>query len=550
MSILDRILGMFFNYNFLEIELTGQIPEEKEQSFLPFMSRNRKLTLWEVEKLLTYVENDAGIEGVIIKLSELGVGLGRANGIRERLRALREKGKRVIVYLESGGNVEYLIASSGESIYIPPWGMLNLIGLKAELTFYKDALSKLGVKAYMKGLGEYKSAAETFTRDSMSEPHREMIDSLTGDLEAQLELSISEGRGIGAGEVKRLVDQGPYTARGAFECGLTDGVAYETELEDLIRESCGIKIKTIKAHRLLRFINLKDSLKSAVGRIAGKRNIVAVVSMTGIITSGRSRGSGALKTMGASSLIGMLEGVEADRRVVAVVLRVLTPGGSGVASDLLRNKLKMISRKKPVVVSMSDVATSGGYLIALGADKVVTDPMSLTGSIGIVSGKFDLSGLYQKLGVKKESVSQGKRALMFSVNRGFTEDEDEKLGQIIASYYREFVKVVSEERAMDMSSAESAARGRVWTGKQAKELGLVDELGGLTDAFRIAVRESGLGDDSQAVVKFISEKRGIQISEVLGTESLLRALDHVFESLSSLTRERFLAIMPYDIDVR
>lgn len=542
--------GFLRRYNFLEIELTGDIPEEIERSFFPFSGGRRKLTHWEVESALTYAQKHPGILGVIVKLSNLGIGLGRANGIRRRLLALREEGKRIIVFLESGGNVEYLIASCADYIYMPPWGMLNLIGLKAELTFYAEALSKLGVKAHMKGLGVYKSAAETFTRDSMSGPHREMMDSLLTDLEEQLERSISEGRGISVEEVKSLIDQGPYTSESAHESGLLNGVAYDAEIPGLIEQNSGIRIKALRASSLIVFMNLRDCLKSISRWVFRKRNVVAIVSVNGIITSGRSRKSSKAGTIGSGSLLDMLKRVEKDKSVRALILRVLTPGGSGVASDVLRNRLKMISEKKPVVVSMSDVAASGGYMIALGADRVVADPMSLTGSIGIVSGKLDLSGFYKKVGIGKEAVSKAKRALIFSLHRGFSKDEDEKLLEIMESYYEKFVEIVSTERGMGMSSAESAAGGRVWTGNQAKELGLVDELGGLIDAYQTAVNISGLKDSSRVEVKFISEKRGIQISDLMRVNSLSYVVDLLFESLSSLTRERVLTIMPYDIDVK
>lgn len=542
--------GLLLRYNFVELELTGEVPEEVEKSFLPFSRGRRKLTQWEVERVLTYVQGHPGIMGVVLKLSNLGIGLGRANGIRKRLLALREEGKRVIVYMESGGNVEYLIASSAEYVYMPPWGMLNLIGLKAELTFYAEALSKLGVKAHMKGLGVYKSAAETFTRDSMSAPHREMIDSILTDLEKQLEKSISENRRLGEKEVKRLIDQGPYTAAKAHERGLVNGVAYDVEIPSLIEQDSGIKIKSVKAANLLSILNFENFLKSFPGRVFRNKNVIAIVSAYGIITSGRSGRSGTLRTIGSDSLAEMLRGVEQDSRIRALVLRVLSPGGSGVASDVIRQRLKAISEKKPVVISMSDVAASGGYMLALGADKVVADPMTLTGSIGIVSGKFDLSGLFKKVGIGVDSISKAKRALIFSSNRGFSKDEEEKLLEILESYYKKFVESVSRERGLDSSSAENAARGRVWTGNQAKELGLVDELGGLWDAYQLAVSLSDLHDAAKARVKFISEKRGIRISDLLRADSLSYAVDLFFDSLGSLRREKVLTILPFDIDIK
>ncbi|HVY56165.1 MAG TPA: S49 family peptidase, partial [Thermodesulfobacteriota bacterium] len=214
------LLETFRKYNFIKLELRGEIPEEEEKGLIPFLGRERKLTFGEIERILVSAERSAGIAGVIVSMSGLRIGLARANSLRRRLLFLRRRGKRVFVYLESGGNVEYLIASGGESIYMPPWSMLNLIGLGAEVTFLKDLLDKVGVSARLKGYGEYKSAAETFTRSSISEAHREMVDSILGSLRTQLEESITEGRGSRVRDIRALIDKGPFVAPSALVEGL------------------------------------------------------------------------------------------------------------------------------------------------------------------------------------------------------------------------------------------------------------------------------------------------------------------------------------------
>ncbi|MEM7008129.1 MAG: S49 family peptidase, partial [Thermodesulfobacteriota bacterium] len=247
MDFLDKLFGTFDKSNFVQIRLSGEIPEEEEKSFLPTMGAKKSLTMWDIEKVLTHVENSAKLLGVIISLSELRIGFARANLIRQRLSEIRASGKKVIVHLESGGNIEYLIASAADKIYMTPWGTLNLIGLKAEVTFYKDALDKIGVSANMKGFGEYKSAAETFTRDSMSTPHKEMMDSILDDLQTQLEGHISKGRGITPKEVKNLIDNGPYMTDIAQDNALIDGVCYETQLEENISILLQADLSVVKA---------------------------------------------------------------------------------------------------------------------------------------------------------------------------------------------------------------------------------------------------------------------------------------------------------------
>ncbi len=550
MTLIDKIFNSIINFNCVKIELRGEVPEEEESAPFPFLGGTRNLTLGEIEKILSTVGDDNRIECVILTIADLKIGLGRANAIRRSITRLKDKRKRVYVYIENGGNLEYLIATGGEKIFLPPWAMLNLIGLNAEVTFLRAALAKLGITAQMTGFGEYKSAAETFTRDSMSGPHMEMLDSILGDLEDQLEGHISESRGIDRPLVKSLIDTGPFAPEWALKAGLIDGIAYEDELDGMMSEAAGIKIRTFGAQRLNKVLKIKERLSSLQGMVMGRGGIISVVSDTGIVTLGDSRGSGAMKTIGSHSLINLLDRVSKDKNMRALVLRISTPGGSGIASDLIRKKIKLIAEKVPVIVSMSDVAASGGYMIAIGAKRIVADPMSLTGSIGIVSGKFDLGNFYEKLGVTKEWVSYGKHSGMFSFSKGFSEEEEKRLEQIMRFYYDGFVDIVSKERNMDPARAEDAAKGRVWTGRQAKEHGLVDELGGIWKAVEVARDEAGLVEGAMPAVKFFSEDRGIKLSSLFKTSSHLEALGEFIDGFSSLSNESVLAIMPYRISIR
>lgn len=550
MTFVDRILKSIIKFDFIKFELRGEIPEEEEKSPFPFFGGPRNLTQGEIEMALAASVYDDGIKGVFLVISDLRIGLGRANAIRKSITALRGAGKKAYVYIESGGNVEYLIATAAEKIFLPPWAMLNLIGLNAEVTFFRDSLDKLGINAQMTGFGKYKSAAETFTRDSMSAPHREMMDSIIGDLGAQLEEAISKGRGMEPADVKKLIDSGPFVSEWALDAGLIDGIAYGDEIENLIDEETGAKIRSVGARKFIRILKTKETVSSLMGIVTGKPGVISVVSDTGIVTLGDSRGSGNMKTMGSHSLLNLIERVSKEKNVRALVLRILTPGGSGIASDLIRERIKLISEKMPVIVSMSDVAASGGYLIALGASKIVADPMTLTGSIGIVSGKFNLEGFYGKLGVTKEWISHGKHSDMFTFSKGFSEEEQERLEEIMGHYYEGFVKSVSDARGMDRAHAENVAKGRVWTGRQAKELGLVDELGGLWDAVELARKEGGLTDEAPPVVKFFSEERGIKLSTLFKGASGLETLAEFIDGLSSMASEKVLAIMPFRIDLK
>ena len=550
MQKLLNFIDSIKRYNVLEIELSGEIPEEEERFPLPFLRRRKKLTLWDFERLFRYASNSPKVLAVLIKIKDLRIGLAKAEAMRRGVLELRKKGKAVFVYLESGDNIGYLIGSAAEKIFMPPWAMLNLIGLSAEVTFFKDALDKLGIEAQIKGLGEYKSAAETFTRKTMSEPHKTMMDSIIGDLFSQFVKYVSQGRGRQEKTITALIDEGPFLAHEALRKGLIDETIYESDLEKEIEDVLSLRVQKISARGFLKLLSIREKVQSIIDRIRGNTNTIALVADSGIITLGESRGSGSAKTLGSETLIRILKRLAEDKRINAIVLRISTPGGSGVASDLIRQQVKSISEKKPVVISMSDVAASGGYMIALGAGKIVADSMSLTGSIGIVLGKFNLDSFLKKLGVTKEWVTRGKRALIFSSNKGFTKKEEEKLDVIMESFYRDFVEKVAQARAMEFESAELLARGRVWTGKQAKETGLVDELGGINEAIEIAKKQAGIPEEAFPTVRFISKPKGIQFTPIGKGFAFGIEFDSLIQSLRHLEREKVLALMPFWIEVK
>ncbi|MGB7293597.1 MAG: signal peptide peptidase SppA [Thermodesulfobacteriota bacterium] len=547
--MLQRIIDSIGKYNLIEIELEGELPEEEEKSLIPFHPRKKKLTIWDLEKIFDHASKSENVKGVLLIIRNLKIGLARAWGIRRNICELRESGKRVFVYLETGGNIEYLISSAAEMIFFPPWSTLNLIGLKAEASFLKDTFDRLGIEAQLRGLGQYKSAAETFTRTSMSKPHREMLASILDDFYAQFIESISHGRGIEENSIKELVDRGPFTAEDALREGLVDWIGYHDDFEEKIRESLTIQIRKIGALGLLRLINFKDLIRRVIAKIKGKSQVIAIVSDSGMISHGSSKGTGMAKILGSQTIISHLNNLAKDRDVKAIILRILTPGGSGLASDLICHQLKLIAEKKPIVVSMSDVAASGGYLIGLGANKIVAEPFTLTGSIGIISGKFNLQNLYDKLGVIRESIIRGKSALMFSSSRGFTKTEEENLLKMMKSLYNRFVERVAIERKKDFEKAESLSQGRVWTGRQAKDHGLIDEIGGMKLAIEVAKKEAGIPETISPVVKFISKPKGLQFDPFAKPIAFKQQFETLIELVADLDDESFLALMPFWIKI-
>ncbi len=547
--MLTTIINPISRYNFVEIELQGEISEEEERFVIPFFPISRKLTLWDLEKIFLHASSIPSIKGVLLKIRELKIGLARGEAIRRGILELREKGKRVFVYLENPGNLEYMIGSAGDMVFIPPWSVLNLIGLKAEVTFLKDALDKLGIEAQIKGLGEYKSAAEMFTRKSMSDPHRSMIDSIMDDFYLQFVRRISEARGIDEEKTRGLIDSGPFIPEEALKIGLVDGLGYESDFEKKINESIGYQLKKIQAKSFIRFINIKETFRFIKEKIKRDAGIIALISDSGMVTLGESKGSGRTKTLGSQTLLKVLRRVADDQNIKAIVLRISSPGGSGIASDIISNQLKLISEKKPIIISMSDVAASGGYLIAIGARKIVAEPLTLTGSIGIISGKFIIKNFLTKLGVAREAVKRGSRALMFSSYKEFTEDEEEKLNQIMKSFYEDFVNKVATARRMDFKATEELARGRVWTGRQAKEIGLIDELGGIKESIEIAKKEAGIPDNISPIIKFFSKPKGIQFYPQDRNILFTAKVDYLIENIKALKNEEILTLMPFWFEI-
>ncbi|MGH7890242.1 MAG: signal peptide peptidase SppA, partial [Thermodesulfobacteriota bacterium] len=350
--------------------------------------------------------------------------------------------------------------------------------------------------------------------------------------------------------IKSLIDEGPFLAQEALKKGLIDETLYEFDLEKEIEDRMSLKIQRISARSFLKLFTIAETGGSLIDRIRGNSDTIALVADSGMITLGESRGSGSAKTLGSETLIRILKRLADDKRIKAIVLRISSPGGSGVASDLIRRQVKSVSEKKPVVISMSNVAASGGYMIALGANKIVADSMSITGSIGIVSGKFNLNSFLKKLGVTKEWITRGKRALMFSSNKGFTKKEEEKLDAIMESFYRDFVEKVAQARTMEYESAELLARGRVWTGKQAKEKGLVDELGGINEAIEIAKKEAEIPEEVFPTIRFVSKPKGIQFNPFGKSFALGVEFDSLMRNLQTLEREKILALMPFWIEVK
>ncbi len=427
---------------------------------------------------------DKRITAILLDIDMSGVGWGKSDEIRNSIADFRTSGKPVYGYMEFGLNKEYYIASACDKIYLAPPGELFTTGLAADVMFFRGALDKLGVYPDIYQIGKYKSAADIFTRKQMSDAHREATNALLDDIYNRYVEAIAKGRGKSADEVRAIIDSAPYGARKAKEAGLIDGAAYRDEVEKELKAKLGYK--ETDDLPIARGSEYRDVQPESLGLNKGEK--IAVIYGSGDIGSGRSENSpSGEQSIGSDTLAKAITDASSDKTIKAIVLRVDSPGGSGLASDIIWHAVEAAKQKKPVVVSMSDVAASGGYYISCGANKIIAEPSTITGSIGVVAGKPVVKGLYDWLGITNEYVLRGKNAGMFRETEKFSDSERQKFQEWInTTYYEDFVPKVARGRNKPAEYIDSVGQGRVWTGAQAKDRGLVDEFGGLERAIDVA----------------------------------------------------------------
>ncbi|HEY8187821.1 MAG TPA: signal peptide peptidase SppA [Pyrinomonadaceae bacterium] len=427
---------------------------------------------------------DKRIKAILLEIDMSGTGWGKSEEIRDAITDFRSSGKPVYAYMEYGMNKEYYIATACDKVYLAPPGELFINGLAADVMFFRGSLDKLGIYPDIYQIGKYKSAGDMFTRKEMSDAHKEFMNSLLDDLFNRYVDAIAKARGKSADEVRAIIDDAPYGAAKAKEVGLIDGVGYRDELEKELKTKLGYKAS--EDLRLVKGSDYKDVQPESLGLDEGEK--IAVIYATGDIGSGQSENSpSGNQSIGSDTLSKAINDAREDKSIKAIVIRVDSPGGSGLASDIIWHAVAAAKEKKPVVISMSDVAASGGYYISASASKIVAQPSTITGSIGVVAGKPVVRGFYDWLGISNEYILRGKNAGMFRETEKFTPEERAKFEDWIkTTYYNDFVPKVAQGRNKDAAYVDSVGQGRVWTGSQGKERGLVDEFGGLDRAIEVA----------------------------------------------------------------
>src|ERR1044071_9683511 len=429
---------------------------------------------------------DKRVSAVLLDVGRLGGGWAKADEIREAVADFRKSGKPIYAYMEFGGDKEYYVATAAERIYVPPIGDLFVNGLAAEAMHFKGSFDKLGIYWDSYQIEKYKTAPESFTREDMSEGERETLNSLLDEIYNRYRTQIAEARRKSVEDIRALVDNAPHNAPAALEAGLIDGALYREEVEKELKKRLGYK-----EDEKLRKVSMAEYRRvtpQSLGLDQGEA--VAVIFASGTIEPGRSNdGSfGGDQTIGSDTVVKAVNDARDNKDVKAIVLRVDSPGGVTYPSDLIWKAVEEAKKKKPVVVSMSDLAASGGYYISTGADKIVAEPLTLTGSIGVYAYKPVVKGFYDWVGVTREYLTRGKNAGLYREDQKFTKEEREKFeGSMRNFYWNQFLPKVAEGRKFqNVEAVHEIARGRVWTGAQGKEKGLVDEFGGLDRAVEVA----------------------------------------------------------------
>ena len=564
--------------NVAHIEVRGSYPEG---AGAPGLFGEVVETLGTSLQRLEKAGKDDDLEAVILHINGPSIGWAKLNELRTGILKMRHKGRKVYAWLESADTKDYLLASACDQIILPESGMIMMPGLRAEVSFYKNLFDMLAIQPQMLRVGEFKSAAEPYSRSEMSPAFREEMEAILDDYYRQIVEMVAQSRKLSSDQVKAAIDVGLYTAADAKKLGLIDHVGYEDSIADLIKgENKEAEIKFAKGYGkkkmdtdfsgfngMAKMMNLMMGVEPTTKKSTAAK--IAIINAVGPIMSGSSQADFfGDESMGSTTMIKAIRQARDDATVKAIVLRIDSPGGSALASDLMWHELETLKGKKPLIVSMGDVAASGGYYIAMGADRIFAEPGTLTGSIGVVGGKLAFEKFYEKIGITTSVVHRGKNSGVLSMTTPFTDGERDAMQKMLNDIYGQFTKKAAAGRKMDYEKLEKMARGRVYTGAQALQLKLVDELGTLSDAIAHAKKAAGM-DPEQKMERLDLPKPISPFEQLFGpldpnAASLKSAtsmwLKHLpaevaaqlkgLEVYDLLARERVLTVMPYRMLVK
>ena len=530
----------------LILNLEGAVPEQAPvEVAIPFLQQQPPLTVLDTWKLLRRATSDVRVKALVLEPRGLDAGWAKLEELRAEILAFKQSGKPVYAYLRNAGTREYYLATAADKIYMAPEDELDEKGIRAELLFLKGTLDKVGVSMEFEHVGKYKDAPDTFTKTSPSPETLEVTNQILDQYYGNMVQVIAAGRKLPQGAVRGVIDQGPFIGKSALDSGLVDGLMFEDDMLAQLNTQLKAQLKRIGAR----------SYSKAAGADPAGRARIAYVTGDGEITRGNPGEDVADSGITSFGMVKLLRQVAEDSTIKGVILRVDSPGGDGIASDDILHEMKVLSKKKPVLISMSDLAASGGYFIAMTGDPVLAYSNTLTGSIGVFFGKIDLRGLYDKIGLKKELLTRGRFAAIDSENKALTPDERAKVQKEIQVFYRGFVERVSEARKRPYDQVEPLAQGRVWLGAQAKMNGLVDEIGGLDRAVEMIKQRTNIPASEQVTLVTFPPRRTLLellLKNSSDSSELESAIHAVVGDLpwKSLARGGVQRLMPYSLVVK
>ena len=529
------------SHSYLEIKLSGELQEKSSPDFLmSFFGISPPLSMHDIWFNLQKAKRDTRIQAVVLRMGYLQCGWAKVNELRDLVLDFRKTGKKVYATFEEtvDADKEYYLATACDRIIFHPSGIMFVNGIGGYMPFFKKGLDMLGVEYEVEHIEKYKTAMNEFTEEGFTPSHKEMMESLYGDIYAHYVAEVAKARGKSEEEIRSLIDHGLFQGPKALEAGLVDDLLYEDELQSILQAN-GRKYTRISHQN---YLKIKPS---SLGLNRGKK--IALIYGMGQILAGE----GFYQMMGSSTVARWLRAARRDKSIEAVVFRVDSPGGSAVGSDVIWREVALTKREKPIVVSMSDLAGSGGYWVAMSAHKIVAQPQTWTGSIGVVWGKPNLKKLYEKLGVSAERLTFGDKADIFSTFRKWTEEERELIKQEMRWTYDQFLTKVAGGRNMSKEDVDRMGKGRVWTGSQAKELGLVDEIGGLSRAIDLAKELAGIPPGEQ-VRLVVEPRRRVSFLDMFMGKPLIKTdlsippqVKKMLSTFRLMEKESIWAIMPF-----
>ena len=527
----------------LVIDATGQIEEQRVPDF--FSAFNGTVpVLHDYLDALDNARTDPRITGLVVRIAPLETGWAKLEEIRNHLLAFRASGKPSICYLGYDGiqNQEYYLASACQQIWLVPTTPVSIRGMMAEAVFVRGTLDKLKIVPEYYHIAEFKTAGNTFTEKKFTPAHKEEVESLLHSVYEQYLGDTSKARGMSRDEFEAILNRGPLATGDALASKVVDKLGYWDQVQDFFKRRAG-------GWNPISLNSYRTSLNAP--NFALQK--IAIVYASGLIVSGSSGTTPAGGSiMGGDSVAADIRKARMDSSIKAIVLRVDSGGGSVVGSEVIRREVELAHEVKPVVVSMSDVAASGGYWIASPADKIVADPNTITGSIGVLIGKLNVSGLFNLLGVSTDYVATSDNATLFSAQQNFTPAQRDYIEKSLHETYDEFTKGVAAGRKMSVEAVDKVGKGRVWSGAQAKDLGLVDELGGTDQAIEVAKRLAHIpASDSVRIVRLPEEKNFFQQllerekEQMNESRSLEATLQHILGLM-----EPIQARLPYELHIK